>query len=170
MRRATLEVVIVVLALGWISCSPALEGEEDWTLDAEAVEAPTEPLSGPVEELVDRIASDDPMDAAKAWNQLGAKYTSAKSYIADVGPAFWDTRPVRFEFVKERFSGGGHTFIYYEVKTPSSKGIPAYAHTVGQALVHRLWALEDVSNSGFKGSFRAWWAGYAPGHNLPPPK
>ena len=120
--------------------------------------------------LVDRIAGTDAMDASKAWLELGARYRDSRSYIGGVCAGFWDTRPVAFEIVKERMSGGGATFIYYTVKTPGTKGVPAFVHTVGQALAYHLWQYEDASNSGFKGTFRAWWSGYAGPHGLPGPR
>jgi hypothetical protein len=38
---------------------------------------------------------------------------------------------------------------------------------VVEALRYHLWRFEDVSNSGFKGSFLEWWAKFARARGLP---
>lgn len=175
MKKILIGVAVVIVGLvAWLQLRPvAILAEEDWALDVPA-DAPVPALASPdLQALVDRLAGTDVMDAAIAWNKIGASYRTDASYLADLGPALRDPRPVHFEMVKESTTNGGYTFIYYQVKTPSysGKGVPAYAHTVGQALCYFLWQYQDASNQGYSGStFKAWWAGYAPMKALPLPR
>lgn len=171
-RAISIGVVVIGMAVaGWLLLRrPGSEPvEEDWTLDLSAVSQPTATVPLDVRALLDQIASDDPAEAAKAWNELGSRYQTASSFLADAGPAIHDARPIHFELLRTRFSGGGNTFVYYTPRTGNAEGATAYAHTVGQVLCYHLWQYEDVSNSGFQGNFRAWWTKYAPAHGLPPP-
>lgn len=159
----------MVLAVSLAGCgSPA--SEEDWNLDTGSA-AGADPGRGSIpadlQARVDQLASANASDATQAWLDIGARYTSAGAFLADLKPALYDPRPVHFGMTRETFSGGGSTFVYFTVDTGQAKGIPAYVHTVGQSLCYHLWQYEDVSHSGFHGTFRKWWAGYAPAHQLP---
>ena len=158
---------MAIAAFWLLRSNPEPEGE--WALDLE--HAPPAPsvseMPAEVRALVDRVASADPMDATKAWLEIGARYQTSKAFLSDLKPALWDTRPVAFAMSKEKFSGGGTTFVYFTVRTNSAQGPAVTASTVGQSLCYHLWQYEDVSHSGFEGSFRTWWKSYAPHHGLP---
>jgi hypothetical protein len=163
--------IAISVTLG--ACAGAPPPEEDWELDtSSATEADRsmELVPADLRALVDQVASDNTSDATKAWLEIGARYRNSGAFLAALKPALYDSRPAFFRMTREKFSGGGNSFVYFTVKTGKSKGVPAYVHTVGQSLCYHLWQYEDVSNSGFKGTFKAWWAGYAPSHRLPGPR
>ncbi len=144
--------------------------KEHWSgsLDLSASQAPSlAAMPAAVRQIVDRVASDDPMVGSKAWLELGARYQSAPTFLAEVKPALWDTRPVHFEMVEETFKGGGNSIRYFSVRGEPGKGTPVPAQTVGEALRYHLWQYENVSGSGFTGSFQEWWSSYASRNGLP---
>lgn len=162
---------VAVLSAGafWFVFRPApADRDTDWTLDLGSGYRGDKPLDPKLLEIVDRVASPDASRASAAWLELGAKYRDPESYVNDLRPALWDTRPVSFALVRETFSGNGPAFTYYTVKSASSKGPPAFAHTVGQALCYHLWQLADASDGGRrKRSFRSFWEEYAKMQALP---
>lgn len=141
--------------------------KEDWTIRIDPDPPPVETLPENVRELVDRVASENPMEATKAWLEIGARYRSASRFLKEVKPALWDPRPVHFEMTDETFEGKDRSFRYFTVKTPSCKGEIVPADTVGEALRYHLWQYEDVSGTGFDGTFDEWWSSYAPPLGLP---
>ena len=167
---------VVLLALGgaaWLLLrAPAPDPESDWTLDLTDVPSGTADAIIPDEAraLVDRLASSNEQDATLAWIAIGARYKTSDAFLSEMRPALYDPRPIPFSMTRESFSGGGLSFVYFSPKTNSSKGVPAYAHSVGQSLCYHLWQYEDVSNSGFHGDFLKWWGVYAPAHGLPGPR
>jgi hypothetical protein len=149
--------------------------QESWSLSiklgSEAREAvvapPMESMTADVRNRVAALASEDPAAGSAAFSELGTRYQSAASYLKDLRPAFWDERPVHFIIVEESFKGGGKSFRYHSSKLPTPGAAALRADSVGEALRYHLWRLEDASNSGSKGSFEEWWAGYAPSKHLP---
>lgn len=151
--------------------------KESWTLTIDltagtsgpepVVAPPMESMPAPVRTLVDAVASADPAAGSAAFSELGTRYQSAASYLKDLRPAFWDERPVHFIIVEESFKGGGKSFRYHSSKLPTPGAAALRADSVGEALRYHLWRFEDVSNSGFKGTFEEWWATYAPSKGLP---
>ena len=142
---------------------------EDWKVIAASLPTPPpdEDLAPAVRPLIDRIASDDPMDACKAWLELGTRYQNAAAFLAEVKPALWDRRPVHFEITEGTANAGGRTLRYFTAKTPAEQGPTVPADTVGEALRYHLWQYEDVSGTGFKGTFDEWWDTWAPSRALP---
>lgn len=137
---------------------------------APAITGPPAAGAAAVQPLIDRIAGNDGDAASGAWTELGSQYSSASAYLADVRGALGDPRPIRFRFALATFAQAGQPTFRYFSPIPHSRPetpTPVRAATVGQALRLHLWAYEDVSNSGFQGTFEEWWAGYAKTHGLP---
>jgi len=150
--------------------------KEDWTIkmdltaslpEPEALAPPPESVAAAARPLVDLLASSDADAGVKAWTELGARYRDAAGFLKELRPALWDERPVKFILIEESFSGGGKSFRYFTPKSSSAGAKAQRAATVGEALRYHLWQYEDVSNSGFKGSFAEWWAKYAVSRKLP---
>jgi len=151
--------------------------QESWTLTMDltggaaapepVVAPPAESMPAAVRKLVDAAASSDATAGSASWSELGTRYQSASSFLKEVRPALWDARPLHFIIVEESFKGGGSSFRYFSSKVPTPGAAAQRAKTVGEALRYHLWRFEDVSNSGFKGTFAEWWAGYARTRGLP---
>lgn len=151
--------------------------KEDWVIkmslagalpEPETVAPSSESVAAAARPLVDLLASTDADAGVKAWTDLGARYRDAAGFLKELRPALWDERPVKFILIEESFSGGGKSFRYFTPKATAAAGAKAQrAATVGEALRYHLWQYEDVSNSGFKGTFAEWWGKYAVSRKLP---
>ncbi len=146
--------------------------KENWKVIVDATGGSGAPwlepeLSPAVQAIVDRIASSDPVEGAKAWMELGARYRDPAAYLAETRAAFRDERAVSFPIVKETFTSGAQTTHYFTAgATPiGAAGTPAA--TVGETLRFHLWQLEGLSLGEQSRSFADWWPGYASAHGLP---
>ena len=133
---------------------------------------PVAPRATPekIRQIIDRIADPDPKTAGGAWNELGASYNNSSAYLADVREFLGDPRPLSFWLQWETYSAPGQpTFTYSttHLEPIASATSPPMARTVGQALRLHLWAYEDVSHSGFHGTFEEWWKTFSEARQLP---
>jgi len=120
-----------------------------------------------IKAIVDRIASADPGEGARAWMDLGARFQDPGLYLRETTAGFWDDRAVAFPILQESFGSGAKTFQYFTAgATPiGAAGTPAA--TVGEALRFHLWQLEGLSLGPQSQTFQDWWLGYASSHGLP---
>ena len=125
------------------------------------------PLAPPIQAIVDRIASSDPVEGAKAWMELGARYQDPKTYLAETRAGFSDSRAVSFPIVQETFEGGAQTIHYFTAGAIPIGAAGTPAATVGETLRFHLWQLEGLSLGAQSRAFADWWPGYAAAHGLP---
>lgn len=142
-----------------------------WQMDLNAGAAGAAAQAGPVpketQALVDRMAGSDPVDAGRAWLELGGKYNVTPQFRRDLQQAFSDPRPIPFQVYYLENQVEGRLLRGYSTKLePAVAGTNA-ARTVGEALRLDMWRMEGLGLTPGTPEPAAWWPAYAAKHGIP---